>query len=616
VSPHEENLRLLAVHHPHAYRALKALAADASDRIRLVPTPSGAPTATVDGILLHSRYDPRRDAVLQAEREIDAEATAVIVFGFGLGYGVEAARRRLPLSTLLVVEPDARIFKAALFARNFSELLPDPRLLLHIGGEPEGLAPLLEGMPLARPAFLRLRPEVERDPAPYRAAEEVVHSWILRRDVNVNTLNRFGRLWVRNLCRNMKAFLDCPGVGALEGRFAGMPALMVAGGPSLDALLPHLREASRRALVVSVNTPLRPCREAGVEPDFTVVVDPQYWASRYMDWTTSTTGVVVAEPSAHPRAFRREGARFFLCSSLFPLGETLETAVGPKGKLGAGGSVATSAWDLARLLGAAPLYTAGLDLGYPGLRTHCRGAYVEDSWLAGSGRLATAEGSSFRSLKEIGLFPVRSASGGFTMTDRRMLLYKWWFENQLAMRPDMESFSLGPESIAIKGMLLTGIDRLLALPVIRPEIDARMRAVRRLAEDPASREHAAARLRKGIARLLDDLDSLAEISRRGLALSRELGGLIARGGDPGACLRELDMVDVRILDVSARNVAGFLIQSVIHGIAGHGESAVAPQEVVSRSASMYEGIAESAGWQKALLARSLDALRDAPGRIP
>jgi hypothetical protein len=33
---------------------------------------------------------------------------------------------------------------------------------------------------------------------------------------------------------------------------------------------------------------------------------------------------------------------------------------------------------------------------------------VEDSWIAASGRLAPVEGSSFRSLKEIGLFAVRS----------------------------------------------------------------------------------------------------------------------------------------------------------------------------------------------------------------
>jgi hypothetical protein len=278
--------------------------------------------------------------------------------------------------------------------------------------------------------------------------------------------------------------------------------------------------------------------------------------------------------------------------------------------------VATSAWDLARLLGANPLYTAGLDLGFPGLRTHCKGAYVEDSWISGSGRLATVEGLSFRSLKEIGLFAVRSASGGFTLTDRRMLLYKWWFENQLRTRPGMESANLCPDSIAIAGMPLVDIESLLALPIIRPEIETRMHAVRALQEDAESRLQSAARLREGIARLLGELDALSELSLRGLSLSKELAGVVTGGGDPRPCLQELDAVDERILDVSARNVAGFLIQSMIHGIAGQGENAGRPEEIVSRSASMYEGIAESAGWQRDLLSRSLRSLRDDEGRFP
>jgi hypothetical protein len=137
-----------------------------------------------------------------------------------------------------------------------------------------------------------------------------------------------------------------------------------------------------------------------------------------------------------------------------------------------------------------------------------------------------------------------------------------------------------------------------------------MRRVRSLGDDSETRLQAAARLREGIGQLLGELDTLAELSRRGLSLSRELGGVIARRGDPGTCLRGLDEVDEKILEVSARNVAGFLIQSVIHGIAGQGEGAAKPQEVVARSVSMYEGIAESAGWQKGLLSRAMSSLRE------
>ena len=197
--------------------------------------------------------------------------------------------------------------------------------------------------------------------------------------------------------------------------------------------------------------------------------------------------------------------------------------MGEKGKLGAGGSVATSAWDLARLLGANPVYTAGLDLGFPGKRTHCRGVYTEDLWLCGSNRLAPLEGSSFRYLHDIGLFPVRSASGSLTLTDRRMLLYKWWFENQLMIRADVTSFTLSPDSAAIQGMPLAALEEVLALPVVRPEIAERMAGARSRGADSAARERLAHALSTAVAQLESQLERLESLALHGLALSRTLG---------------------------------------------------------------------------------------------
>jgi hypothetical protein len=575
-------------------------------------TPSGAPTAKRDGVYLHGRHDPARDADGQVRREIDGTCTTVIVIGFGLGYGAEAARRAFPVQPLLVVEPDSHVFLAALSSRDLRHFLEDPAVHLHVGAQPESLPAMLETLPLARPGFLRLRSALHARPGTYRASEETIQSWLLRRDINVNTLNRFGRLWVRNLCRNMGEFFRCPGVAALHGIFDGLPALVVAGGPSLDAIAPWLAELRQRMLVVSVNTPLRACRERGVEPDFTTVVDPQYWASRSLDWTLARRGVLVAEPSTCPRVFRRDEERFFLCSSLFPLGETLEAAVGEKGKIGAGGSVSTSAWDLARLLGARPLYAAGLDLGFPGMRTHCRGAYPESMWLSEADRFSPLESSSFQSLRDIGLFPARSTDGGSTPTDRRMLLYKWWFENQLRMHPDLRCYTLSGEGIAIEGMPLARLEDACALPIVRPEIDRRMSKVRQMHEAQSGSPETREKLAGVIGELGRQLAELEALAMRGRARSRELGALLENQRDARACIRDMDEIDQGILAVSARSIAGFLIQSVIHGIMGEGERETDPKEVVSRSEAMYAGIADSAEWQKGLLERAITTLGGIP----
>ena len=604
----EENLRVLAEKHPEAAAALEEEPGEDAG-LKVLESPGGAPSMMLDGVYLHGRHDPRRDAAAQVRHEIDASCTAIIGIGFGLGYGVEEARRAFPSVPLLVVEPDARLFRTALAARDLRTLLADPGVHLHVGGTPDGLPRVLEDLPLARPAFLRLRPALRARPAAYRASEETIHSWLLRRDINVNTLNRFGRLWVRNLCRNMEEFARCAGVGALAGLFEGVPCLLLAGGPSLDEVMPSLARLRERMLIVSVNTPLRAVRAQGVEPDFTVVVDPQYWASRSLDWTLARDGVFVAEPSTSPRVFRRDGERFFLCSSLFPLGEILEEAVGEKGQLGAGGSVSTSAWDLARLLGARPLYAAGLDLGFPGMRAHGHGSYAESLGLVEGHRLSPVEGRAFHAIRDIGLFPARSVDGGVTPTDRRMLLYKWWFENQLRMNPQLACRSLSPRAVQITGMPLAGLQEALSLPVVRPRIDRTMAEVRRIhdaqAARPSTRENLGAALRE----LSGQLSQLQTLGSRGRARSRELAALLRTGGDPGPCLAEMDRIDAAIQAASARSIAGFLVQSVIHAITGEGEKKPAPGEVAARSEAMYSGIADSSEWQRGLIERAAARLQ-------
>ncbi len=629
MSVREENWKSLTDRYPEVARVL-AESPTAEGGVRLIPTPSGSPTAVRGGLTFHSHHDPRTEAERQVGRALDESTTAVIVLGFGLGYAVEAVRHQFPRIPILVLEPDPAMFQAALESRNLTKVLSDPGILFLVSSRPEEVSSLLPLLPLAKPAFLRLRPALEGNPGWFRTAEEVVQSWLLRRDINLNTLNRFGRLWVRNLARNVHSFLEAPGISRLRGLCKGFPALVIAGGPSLDAILPSLAKLRERLVIISVNTPLKQCLEAGAPPDFTVVVDPQYWASRFMDWLQPRSGpgtkqeavrIVVAEPSTHPRLLRRaQGApkaqagmgTLYLCSSLFPLGETLEAAVGQKGKLGAGGSVATAAWDLARHLGASPIYTAGLDLGYPGMRTHCKGVFTEDLWLSSCGRMRPLESSSFRYLREIGLFPVPSASGDVTYTDRRMLLYKWWFESQLSMNPDALTFTLSPQSVAIKGMQLAQLPDLLRLPPIRRDIDERVETERHAAASEVSSLGGQPVLRHALEDLIGGLEELETLSARALRANEDLGFALPDAKAAGPLLSELDDIDKRILSVSERSIAGFLMQSLIQSIGSRGEGKASQQETLSDGAALYRGIMESAQWQKGIISRALQELGEAP----
>ena len=637
-SPREANLRALNARHPDIARLLaEAAPGEASvdlssaGSVHVLDTASGEPTAVRAGRTFHSRHDPRAEADRQAAREVDEGASAVIVSGFGLGYLAEAVRRKFPALPMLVLEPDAEMFQAALSSRDLRSLLSDARTWFLVASRPQEVTSILPALPLAKPAFLRLRPAVESNPEWFRVTHEITRSWLLRREINLNTLNRFGRLWVRNLARNVRLFAEAPGISRLRGLCRGLPALVVAGGPSLDAILPQLPSLRERLVIISVNTPLKRCVEAGAAPDFTVVVDPQYWASRFMDWTQQRPGagahppIVVAEPSTHPRLLRGHAAQAsYLCSSLFPLGEALEAAVGEKGKLGAGGSVATAAWDLARHLGASPIYTAGLDLGYPEMRTHCRGVFTEELWLASSGRLHPLEASSFGYLREIGLFPMQSASGGLTQTDRRMLLYKWWFEISSPFTPRLARSRCRRTALPLKGCRSSWHRPSCPfLPSGRKSRDGSRRSFEAAAQETTARERGPA-LRRALHELADGLRELQGLCESALRANEALGRALSRSPaatavaapterGPGAMaasrlVAELDEIDNRLLSISQRSIVGFLLQSLIHRIADKGEADASQEETLSDGADLYQGIMDSARWQERVIRKALSGL--------
>jgi hypothetical protein len=603
-------------------------------------TPSGRPTARLRGTFLHSSYDPVVEAKRLLEQQLQRPAGAelprgaalpgaphpgaphpgaALFYGFGLGYLVEAYAALYPGSPVVVVEPDAGLFVEALRHRELTRLLSLPHLFWHIGEEPDAVLMSLDGLPLAHLQVFRPRSLYALHAEYFQRMDLLLRALMDKRQVNLNTLRRFGRLWIRNLLRNLETFAACPGVGRLFGELAGVPALVVAAGPSLDPLLPLLPELHRRLLVVAVDTSHGLCLAAGVRPDLLVCVDPQYWNTRHLDWRPIDDTILVSEASVNPRTFHQEGfalARTCFVSSFFPLGLLLEQRLGGKGTVGAGGSVATTAWDLARALGCPQIYMAGLDLGFPGKRTHCRGAFFEESMHTASTRLRSAEQGILAYLYQAGSLALPNNAGGSTLTDRRMLVYKWWFENQMKQQRAASgpaTFNLSPEGLAIEGMPYMDARTLLELPPRRGVVDARLRSAW---PPPRSRE---LRLRSAQRRRLagtlweleGELQRLSSVAGRGERICRRLmeaGGRLGTGS-----LAELEEIDRGILEISSRQIASFLFQPLIRKVldgtgGGTSDTGGGCGQALETSRDLYRELADSARYHLGLLQPALARL--------
>ncbi|MCL2068205.1 MAG: DUF115 domain-containing protein [Treponema sp.] len=565
----ETNREILAKQYPGLLDEINAKTDNIlpPEDIQIDSSSAGEPTLKVRGVFVHSQRDPVREGQRLAE-SIAAAAGPVVILGFGLGYAAQAAAALSPGRPLIIVEKYRNLLSMAFELRDFSKLLRRNNVVFTFGGDGAVAALSLfsenaEEKPA--PAIIPNRALFNLDEEWYGTIENRIRTWAAKDNVNRATHKRFGRRWVRNLSRNMDAIRDLPGISALEGIADSAPVFLAAAGPSLDLLREHLPEIHRRCIVIAVDTSLRFFVKNGVHPDFVLIVDPQFWNSRHLDRCAQICAqhtCLVAESAVYPPVLKLPFKRRYLCGSLFPLGEFIEKRVDPKGRLGAGGSVATTAWDFARHLGAKQIWLAGLDLAFPGLKTHFRGALFEEISLSESHRTKPAETWLLRALRDGLPFSAPSTSGGQVLTDRRLSLYAAWFENRFSQHPEISNYSLFSGGLAINGLESKNIEDLIALPVRRGEIDERLETIFAHIEasffKPQEKNARDERYKKAVSTLLGGLQRVKTAAERGKATAEKALKTRPNPIERDKILKIMDEVARIIANSEVKEAAGFL----------------------------------------------------------
>jgi hypothetical protein len=558
----------------------------AAEDIKIENSAAGDPTLCVRGIYVHSKHDPKREGQRLAARISGADGAPVVILGFGLGYAAQAAAS--PGTPVIIVEKHKNLLLKAFELLDFSDFLTKNRLIFVTGGTGEGITQALAianelagsgKKPSAggHPRVIRNRALVFLDENWYRQAETRINSLASKDDVNSATLKRFGKRWVRNLSHNMKAIRDYPGVSRLEGLAGGndaIPVFLAAAGPSLDKILPLLSEIRSRCIIVAVDTSLRFFVKNGVQPDFVVVADPQFWNSRHLDRCVSAypaedkQPVLIAEAAVYPGVLKLPFKKIFLCSSLYPPGAYMENQVDPKGRLAAGGSVATTAWDFCRALGARHIWIAGLDLAFPGLKTHFKGARFEELSNSASTRLNPCETWTVRALRDGFPFKAPCAGGGQVLTDRRLSLYAAWFENNFRKYAAIRNLCLYPDGLAITGLEAAKTDDFLRLPNRRDEIENRLSEafyrIETMFGEPQEMRKREQSYEKAVSSLKRGLENIRDAALKGAATARTALNeqrALESGVSPDRrkrIIRDIDAITRLITDSDVKEVAGFL----------------------------------------------------------
>lgn len=425
---------------------------------------TGAQKTSKGKIQLHSSYNPSREA--EAAFKNQTSKSQVIFLGFGLGYHVIQAAKLINnfdtglYKKLILIENDPGYFFAAMCVLDWTEVFKVEQLVLAIGCPVDNLTQLIEttehinlGNEGLSDSHIFTIPAFSAHNQPYfDDVIRLIERNKTKNQINKATYNKFAKLWTRNSNYNLKYIAEAGKVNQLKPENYSDDFLLVAAGPSLQNILPYIKQLKEKMIVVCVETALWALLKEGIQPDFIILTDPQYWAYRHIAGLSAPESILIAPLSVHPAVFRFKCKAKLLCTDMFEVSQFFEKRTAIFGDLGAGGSVASSALNLCIYLEAKNIYIAGLDLSYPEKQTHIKGSRAEQTFHGISNHITSSDklsiSSMFNANPEYGI----TYEGKQVLTDSRMKMFAWWFESRIAGLKNIKIKSLCKNSMKIPGV--------------------------------------------------------------------------------------------------------------------------------------------------------------------
>ncbi|RKX74423.1 MAG: hypothetical protein DRP87_16870, partial [Spirochaetes bacterium] len=260
----------------------------------------------------------------------------------------------------------------------------------------------------------------------------------------------------------------------------------------------------------------------------------------------------------------------------------------------------------ARIIGANPIFFAGLDLGYPQKQTHYRGSFFEELLLSVSKKNRPFETALFSYIHDADSEYVENNSESRTLSDKRLLIYKWWFETQMPLYPETQTYNLAPLGVKIKGISYKNLSELFGYPECRNVIDKKIEEVRRMT---LVRKPDYEKLHKAVLSLNNELIELKKMAQEGLEEIRKLKSNLKNEVFIRQSLIKLDSIDRKILKISSRDVAGFLLQELFNKILYYEGTSDSYYNVLETTEQIYRHLRSSCLYQSELLMNALNRLK-------
>lgn len=416
-----------------------------SAKISVLTTNSGQATIRFENTLLHSSYDPEKEALRFAEK-LQAGAR-VCLYGFGLGYHLNAILNKIgPSGHLLVIELNPDILTAALTLRDQTGIFEDPRFCLIYGKDEAEVSSKishemerLTGDQTDQLEVLFHTPCFKCIPSIFPSLTNALEVLLLERRFPA----MFGNLEKANYSLNHEIVASSPGINALQNSQKGKPGVLVSAGPSLDLALPHLHRIQKDFLIACVDTSYPILIENNIQPDYVFSLDPQIdSAAHFLDCPAGKTKLIFMPTSNHNVLKNFSGDRYVVYKEGHRLSNENESAMKEKGTTRAGGSVACLGLDALIQFGCDPIFLLGQDCAFSGKRYYSSHSQFNNLLQSKISRTTPLENLHQEKSGEKKQLSVKCTQGNFLITDQVMYSYLRTLEHIIQANPNTRVFNL------------------------------------------------------------------------------------------------------------------------------------------------------------------------------
>lgn len=257
-----------------------------------------------------------------------------------------------------------------------------------------------------------------------------------------NTKKTFGRQWPKCYLKCVPDMLKQYSVEDLTSLVRAQNdrnrvAIIVAAGPSLDDNIDDLKAYRERALVIAADTALKPLKRHGIIPDILVSIDSDK-PKAFFDTPEFKSIPLVLESNSNAELIKLHNSKRFYASTGEAFTDSFMSLIDKKmGAILTGGSVGTSAFYLALMMGFKKVILVGHDLAMTGGKIHSNGVHEKEE-----DNIADKPGI---------YMDVEGLHGGKVRTRGDYNNYRKWFEFQISMLKDVEVINSTYDGAKIRG---------------------------------------------------------------------------------------------------------------------------------------------------------------------